>query len=355
MVDFLLSGRKLDLGPAIDDGSVSPEPEGGSCSIHGNIAASNDAAFPSGMDRGQVVLAERLHEIVPGEEFVGGKDSVEVLTRDAHESWQAGSCAHENSLETFIVHQTVDCHRTSDDHIRLYLDSESLDLVDLALEDSVLRETELRDAIFKDTSCLVESFEYGDVVAFLGQVGGARQSCRAASYDCHLRSAFRNLLDGFRDRGVVGDEAFKLSDSDRLALDSEYAGAFALGLLRAYTAADGRKGGIAGDYPCSPFDVTGGEMRDEFGNIHTHRAGRHTARILAVQATGCLSGGFRQVITITDFFEIMCSYLGILLPDRYSWDSCCHLTSEFFLFPLPLRPYTVRDVSSPRRNQHHSR
>ena len=268
---LLLSCRKLVLGTTIDYGGVGAKPQGCSRGIHRHVSSTDDTALLPGVDRGEIVLAESLHKVVSRQELIGGENPVEILARNAHEFRQTGSRADKHSLEAFLVHQLVDGDRPSDNHIGLYFDSERLDSVDLALEDGVLRKPELRDAIFQHTAGLVEGFEDRDIVAFLGQVGGAGQACRSGTDDGNLRAA--RGRSGWRldrigaGRGrVVGHKPLQFADGHRLTLDTEDAAALALALLRADTSADGRKGGVLGDDGGGSGDVTCGHLGD--ANIH---------------------------------------------------------------------------------------
>ena len=328
-MNLLLSCRKLVLGTTIDYGGVGAKPQGCSRGIHRHVSSTDDTALLPGVDRGEIVLAESLHKVVSRQELIGGENPVEILARNAHEFRQTGSRADEHGLVAFLVHQLVDGDRPSDNHIGLYFDSERLDSVDLALEDGVLRKPELRDAIFQHTAGLVEGFEDRDIVAFLGEVGGAGQACRSGTYDGNLRAA--RGRSGWRldrigaGRGrVVSHKPFQLSDGHRLTLDPEDAAALALALLRADTSADGRKGGVLGDDGGGSGDVTCGHLGDEFRNLHADRAGLHTAGILAMETACGLCRGFLKVVAVADLFEIMRAYLRILLAYRYSWYSLCH-------------------------------
>ena len=176
MVYFLLSGWKFDFGATIDYRGVSSKPESGPGGIHGDVSASHHAALLSGMDRSEVILPEGLHQVVTGQELIGGEDSVEVLAGDTHELGQSRTCSHEDRLETFVVDQAVYGHGASDDHIGFNLDTQSFNCVDLAFEHFVLGKPEFRDSVHKHAAYLMESFEDRDVVAPLCQIRRAGES-----------------------------------------------------------------------------------------------------------------------------------------------------------------------------------
>ena len=127
---------------------------------------------------------------------------------------------------------------------------------------------------------------------------------------------------------MVSDEALELADGDRLELDTQNAATLALALLRANTTAYGRQRRILRDDRGSPCDVAFLDLGNELRNLDGDGTGRHATRILAMEAAGSLLGGLLQVVTVANLFEIMCTYLGILLPDRYSWYPFCHITSH---------------------------
>ena len=91
----------------------------------------------------------------------------------------------------------------------------------------------------------MQSFEDRYVIAHLGEVACACEAGRTCADDCD----FLILPDHVsRELGLdahflcgVSDESFETSDGNRFALDASYALSLALSLLRAYTAADGRK------------------------------------------------------------------------------------------------------------------
>ena len=83
------------------------------------------------MDRGQVVFAPGFHQVVAGEELIGGKDAAEVLAGDVHELRETGAGADEDGLEALAVHQFIDGNRAAHDDVGLDLDAQGAHRVDL--------------------------------------------------------------------------------------------------------------------------------------------------------------------------------------------------------------------------------
>ena len=188
-MDFLAARREFGLGAAIDDVHFGAQAQGRAGRVHRDVAAAHDAHLLAGVDRGEIILAPGLHQVVAGEELVGGEDAVEVLAGDVHELGQAGTGAHEDGFEAFVVHQGVDGDGTAHDDVGLDLDAERADGVDLVAQDLVFRKAEFGDAVFKHAAGFVERLEDGDVVAPLRQIARARQTCRAAADDSNLFAA----------------------------------------------------------------------------------------------------------------------------------------------------------------------
>ena len=273
------------------------------------------------MDRGEIVRTESLHQVVAGQELVGGEDAVGVLARDAHEAGQAGAGADEHGLEAFLVHQGVDGDGPADDHVQFDLDAEGLDGLDLGGHDLVLRKTELGDAVLEHAARTVQRLEDGHVIAELRKVRGAGQAGRAGADDRHFLAVGGSDGGG---RGLallarpVGHEALELADRDALALDAQDAAAFALGLLRAHTAANGRQRAVLGDDRRGAGEIAVLDLRDEFGNLDAYGAGAHAAGVLAMQAAGGLKHRLIDIVSVADLFEIGRPHFRVLFPDGNS-------------------------------------
>ena len=281
-MDLLLSRGKFHLGTAVDDGRFGTEAQGRAGRIHRDIAAAHDTDALPGMDGGAIVVAEGLHEVVAGEEFVGGEHSVEVFTGDAHELRKTGAGAHEHGLEALFVHEGVDGDGAADDDVGFDLHAQGAHLIELVFQHLLLRETEFGNTVFEHSAGFVEGFEDGDVVAGFGKVRSAGKACRAGADNGHLavsiiappctpkgdssqtfgsgpcifhpshRSGFRcggcsrlrrfapQTISGIRKR-PVGDEPLELADGHRLELHAQHAGTLALAFLRTHAAANSRQ------------------------------------------------------------------------------------------------------------------
>ena len=107
----------------------------------------------------------------------------------------------------------------------------------------LLWQTELRNTINKHAASFMKGFKDLHVITHLGQITGTCQSCRTGTDNSNLL-AF--LLLGRNRCNIVLScpiccKTLKLTDGDRLTLDTEDTLAFTLGFLRAYTAAYCRK------------------------------------------------------------------------------------------------------------------
>ncbi len=63
------------------------------------------------------------------------------------------------------IHQLVDCDRFADNYVRLNLTPSFFSVVDLRLYNGLLRKTELRNTVCKNSARLMKGLENGHVVA----------------------------------------------------------------------------------------------------------------------------------------------------------------------------------------------
>ena len=119
-----------------------------------------------------------------------------------------------------------------------------LSSIDLACHDR-FRQPELGDAVDQDAARLMESLIDRDAMAKLGKVVGAGQARRAAADDGDLLARLRPRYPAaFRRRSCAPSPRANRSsraDADRLMFLGQGAEFFALALLRADPAADGRQ------------------------------------------------------------------------------------------------------------------
>src|SRR5699024_6334695 len=117
-------------------------------------------------------------------------------------------------------------------------------------------------------------------------------------------------------KSIVGNKSLQLSDRHRLAFDSSDAFSLTLGLLRADTSADRRKGAGLSDHLVCFLNITFLDFMDESWNIDGYRTSLDTFCILAVQASRRLVHCFFQIISKTNLVKVRCTYFRILLPYR---------------------------------------
>ena len=220
------------------------------------------------------------------------------------------------------------------------------------------------------------------LIAHFGQIARAGQSGGAAAHDSHptavtlrLRAVLlRRMFDA-----PVAHEALELADGHRLALDTQYAGAFALRLLRTDAATDRGQRTVTGDHGRRGRDIALVQLENEIGNLHPDRAGRHAAGILAVQTARRLGLRLLEIIAVADLFEIGRPQRRILFAHRHARYFIRHdfLCLHSFDAPVIYRvrygigapPHARRqspwhalpacgtspDDASPRRNRQHDR
>ena len=330
-MDLLPARRKLGLGAAVYDMHLRAQAQRRAGRIHRHVAAADHASAPSDMDGCQVVVPVRVHQVVARQELVGREDAAQVLAGYAHELGSSRAGAYEHGRETLLAEQLVHGHGTSYYHVGLYLHPEPAHIVNLAGEHLLLRKPELGNAVDQHPARLVQGFENRHVVAQLGEVARAGQTCGAGADNGDLHAVRGGLGRLFGSSSVfthiVGHETLQLAYRHRLALHSEHAAAFALGLLGAHASADRRQGRIAGNHLCGALHVLLRQSGDEIRNLEIHGAGGHTARILAVQAAARLEKGLLLIVTVAYLVEIGRADLGVLLAHRNPGNSVCHYLS----------------------------
>ena len=71
MMYLLATSRKLSLGTAINDSSLSPKSECSTRGVHSHITTTYYDDLLSCMDRGHIIVPVCLHQIVSGKELIG--------------------------------------------------------------------------------------------------------------------------------------------------------------------------------------------------------------------------------------------------------------------------------------------
>jgi len=116
VVDLFDPGRHLGIASAVNDVAVvGAEPEGGTDTVHGGVAAAENGDVFA-VDDGRVVVLKIIgaHQVRPRQVFVGGINADQVLTGNAHEIGQAGAGADEDGIVTQLE-QLVDRLDFADD------------------------------------------------------------------------------------------------------------------------------------------------------------------------------------------------------------------------------------------------
>ena len=318
--DFFAPGRELLFASAVDDMGLSAEAEGSPCRVHSHVAAADDDSLFGLHDRSSGIGAERLHQIAPGEIFVGGEDAHGLLAGNVHKLGKAGAGTDEYGIVALFLHQGINGSGLADDAVCLDLDTKCLDILDLLLDDRFLGKTEFGDAVDENAARLVQGFENSDVITHAGQITCAGEAGGAGTDDGDLFALGGCIGGGFDAHGAGGIRhiALQLADGDGLSLDTADADAFALALLRTYTAADsGQSGGLA-DHIVGAFNIALFDFCDKTGNIDGNGTSLYAAGLLAVEAAGCFGFSFFFVVSQAYFFKIRGADFGILFANRNS-------------------------------------
>ena len=179
VMDFLAPCGELLLASSVDDVGLSAKTQSRSGRVHGNVSAAHDDRFFRSHDRCSGLIAERLHKIASCQIFIGREHAHCLLAGDSHELGKACAGADEYGLIALILHKIVDRSGFADDTVRLYFDTEGLDVLDLFLNYRILGKTELGNAVHQNAACLMQSFENSDFITHLGQITRAGEAGRA--------------------------------------------------------------------------------------------------------------------------------------------------------------------------------
>ena len=146
MEDFLTSCGELFLTSAVDDVGLGAQTKGSPCCVHGHVAAADDDSLFGLHDRGPGIVAESLHQVAPGEVFVGGEDTHGLLAGDVHELGKACAGTDKDGVKALFLHQGIYSGGLADDTVGLDLDTQCLDVLDLLLHDRILGEMGRRNS-----------------------------------------------------------------------------------------------------------------------------------------------------------------------------------------------------------------
>ena len=184
-----------------------------------------------------------LHQVGPGQVFVGREDADQVFPRDVHKARQTGADPDIDGIVALFFEQFVQGDGAPHHGIALDLDAQPLQEVDLLGHD-LLGQTEFGNSVNQHAARLVKGFHDGDLVPLGDQVAGHGQTRGPGADHRHrlpVGSAVGRQGAGAVLRFVVGGKPLQVADGDRLALFADDALALALDLLGADPAAHGRQ------------------------------------------------------------------------------------------------------------------
>ena len=317
MVYLLHTGRKLGLRTAVDDICVGTQAFGRPHCVHCHITATHNGHLLTAPYGGVVLLGGKsTHQVDTGQELVGREYTVEVLALDAHKFGQTCARAYKYCVEALFVHQAVDGYGTAHDDVLLELNAQPCDLLDLSGHDALFGQTELGNAVAQHAAQAVECLKYGNLVAQFGQIGSTSQAGRATTHNGHFLAVFLDVECLFRAvlQLPIAHKALQLADSHGLVLDAQDTRAFALALLGAHTATNRGQQRVLGNNLGSHGIVALANGSDEVGNLDTHRASAHTARIAAVQTARSLPLSLLYIKSVAHLLEVGGTFGGVLLP-----------------------------------------
>ena len=188
MMHLFHSGRKFCLASAVYDMYFRSKAQRSPGCIHGNVSAAYYRDLLACHDRCIIRIIEGLHQIAPGQVFIGRKYAVGCLARDSHKHRKACAGADKYGFEVFLLHQLVDGSGFSDHYIRLKLNAQFFYFLDLFFNDLFLWKTELRNSVYQNAAKFMKCFEYGHFIAQFCQVSGAGKAGWARTDDCHFMS-----------------------------------------------------------------------------------------------------------------------------------------------------------------------
>ena len=347
MLDFFLTGRQLVAATAVCDvHMLRAQTLRNARRVHRNVARADDGDTVEVLYRRIVIIAVCLHEVDAGQQLICGVHTQQVLAGNMQELRQTCAGADEHGLVA-VREQLVHGLGLADDGVIDDIHAHGLEVI-YFLCDYLLRQTELRDAVHQNAAGLMESFVNGDVVAHLSQVARAGQTRGAGADDRDAVAVGFGDLDlvlDFLIHMVVRDEALKTANADALALDAAHALRFALLLLRADAAADGRQGVGGGDDLIRRVEVALGDLCDELRDTHLYGAASAAERILTVEAALCLVYCHFGGVAKGDLVEITGTNNGILfghgILGHFHISHCGVLPSfcKYALLPHPALPY----------------
>ena len=242
MMNLFCSGRKFLLAPTIYDMGFCPQTESRTRRIHRHITTADNNHLAARVDW-CIIMQISFHQIIPCQIFIGGEYAVGLFARNSHEFWKSGTGTDKYCIKTFFIHQLIDRHRFSDNHICFNLNPKFFNIFNLMGYHLILWQTEFRNSINKYASSLMKSFKNLHLIPHLCQISGTGQPCRARTNDSY---SFRTLFLCLCRRhpiltGPISHKTLKFSYRNRVALLTKNTFALTLGFLWTYTPADRRQ------------------------------------------------------------------------------------------------------------------
>ena len=130
-----------------------------------------------------VAFVVSVHQVGSRQQLVGRSDAHQRFAGDVHKFRQSGSRGDIDGLKVVFFNQIVNGDGSSYDYVGDDFDAQLLEVFYFGGDDFLFGQTEFRDAVNKHSARMLQGFEDGDFIAFLGQVAGAGQPRRAAADD----------------------------------------------------------------------------------------------------------------------------------------------------------------------------
>ena len=308
---------------------ICSQTKGRSRRVHGNVSAAYNRDFFACNDRRIIAVIKRLHQIASCQIFIGGKYTVCIFPRNAHEHWKTCAGSDKYGFKPFLFHKLIDGCGFTDYNVCFKFHTQFFYFFDFFCHYFLFRKTEFRDAIHKHAAQFVECLKYGHLIPHFGQIACACQSGRTGTdhgnfMSVHFFSALR--LDVMF-QCIICNKPLQFSDGYRLAFNAADTDTLTLRLLRADTSADCRKSAGFSDYFISLFDISFFNLMNKSRNINGYRTSFDAFGIPAVQTSLCLFHCLFLIVSKTNFIKICRTYFWILLSDRHFFQHISHYSS----------------------------
>lgn len=123
-------------------------------------------------------LVVGFHEVGARQIFIRAEYADEILTLDIHELRQSRARADKYGIKAVFFEKLFDFAGAADDIVEFDFYAESLEIVDLVLNDR-FGEAEFGNSVNENAARFVKGFEHRDVVTGFRTVGGACDRCGA--------------------------------------------------------------------------------------------------------------------------------------------------------------------------------